>query len=330
MKYLRIISILILVALGGYFVGRRHVDHPIAAASARKILYYACPMHPQYRSDHPGAAPCCGMQLEPVYADNQTAAAPSAPPGALHVSPEKQQLIGVRYEPAQIAPATQVIRAGAKVAYDMRETVLVADVYEYEATAIQLGQRAWVTRPYPPRRSFWATVDFLYPRLDPPCRTLVASTPGTSGVKLIPDTCSMSNSRFPEPKPLPFPPKPFSIQACAKSSSSISARVMWMFAKWKPDGACVSGSRSPEASNPASASLWPARSFWIRRARIRMPARLDARHPTPQPSATPAHGIDQPSSADYRDASRMVTESNPLQTGETVQQIPSAAWRWIP
>ena len=35
-----------------------------------KILYYVDPMHPSYKSDKPGIAPDCGMQLTPVYADD--------------------------------------------------------------------------------------------------------------------------------------------------------------------------------------------------------------------------------------------------------------------
>jgi protein SCO1 len=37
----------------------------------RKVLYYACPMHPKTKSDKPGKAACCGMRLEPVFADSE-------------------------------------------------------------------------------------------------------------------------------------------------------------------------------------------------------------------------------------------------------------------
>ncbi len=46
------------------------------APADRKILYWQDPMHPQYNSDKPGKAPDCGMDLVPVYADEQTKAAP--------------------------------------------------------------------------------------------------------------------------------------------------------------------------------------------------------------------------------------------------------------
>jgi RND family efflux transporter MFP subunit len=44
-------------------------------AGERRILYWHDPMHPQYRSDRPGKAPDCGMDLVPVYADEAPAAA---------------------------------------------------------------------------------------------------------------------------------------------------------------------------------------------------------------------------------------------------------------
>ena len=44
------------------------VDHSQHKAE-RKILYWYDPMHPQYKSDKPGTAPDCGMDLVPKYAD---------------------------------------------------------------------------------------------------------------------------------------------------------------------------------------------------------------------------------------------------------------------
>jgi protein SCO1/2 len=40
----------------------------------RKVLYYACPMHPHTHSDRPGKGVCCGMRLEPVFASSAPAA----------------------------------------------------------------------------------------------------------------------------------------------------------------------------------------------------------------------------------------------------------------
>jgi Cu(I)/Ag(I) efflux system membrane fusion protein len=100
------------------------VERSGAASGKRRVLYYVDPMHPGYTSDKPGVAPDCGMQLEPVYADGLTAPASplppdgSRPPGAIRVSPERQQTIGVRFATVTLDGATRSIRAVGKVAVD--------------------------------------------------------------------------------------------------------------------------------------------------------------------------------------------------------------------
>lgn len=97
-----------------------HAGHDRAAmapAGERKILYWYDPMHPQYRSDKPGIAPDCGMKLVPQYAEE--AEAPAAlPTGTVHISPEKQQLIGVRTAPVTAENVTQTLRAVGLVEVD--------------------------------------------------------------------------------------------------------------------------------------------------------------------------------------------------------------------
>jgi len=96
---------------------------PEGAGATRRILYYRDPMHPAYKSDKPGSAPDCGMELEPVYADDPTAGAgepataPSAP-GAVRISAEKQQLMGVRVSSVSAGDAEHVLRIPGRVAAD--------------------------------------------------------------------------------------------------------------------------------------------------------------------------------------------------------------------
>src|ERR1035438_1426170 len=59
---------------GGAWWNRSAPDPKAATGGARRILYYHDPMHPAYKSDKPGIAPDCGMQLEPVYSDEAGAA----------------------------------------------------------------------------------------------------------------------------------------------------------------------------------------------------------------------------------------------------------------
>ena len=164
MKLLKIVLGLLVVAaaFGGGFV-LRAVKYERTGASSRtterRILYYVDPMHPAYKSDKPGIAPDCGMQLEPVYAEDDAPAAPtrrkvlyyrdpqqptyvaqkpglnpetgntlepvyernadvSIPAGAITISPERQQTIGVKFATVDIGGATRSIRTVGTVAVD--------------------------------------------------------------------------------------------------------------------------------------------------------------------------------------------------------------------
>ena len=90
------------------------------AKNARKILYYVDAMHPWYKSDKPGIAPDCGMELKPVYAGDAPPAADGEgpPPNTMLVGQDKQQLIGLRYGQAEWITEGQTIRAAGRVAAD--------------------------------------------------------------------------------------------------------------------------------------------------------------------------------------------------------------------
>src|SRR5664279_1117187 len=108
---------------GGAWWNRSAPDPKAATGGPRRILYYHDPMHPAYKSDKPGIAPDCGMQLEPVYSDEAGAATgPSdgsvAPPGTVRISAEKQQLIGVRVEEVRKADREDTVRILGRVAAD--------------------------------------------------------------------------------------------------------------------------------------------------------------------------------------------------------------------
>ena len=159
MKLLKTFFVLVLLAAtfaSGYFL--RAARHDAATQAGRRVLYYVDPMHPAYKSDKPGVAPDCGMQLEPVYADDGAApgggagqkilyyrdpqdpgytadkpglnpatgntlepvyaAPPPATPGAIRISPERQQIIGVKFAAVESGGATRTIRTVGKVSAD--------------------------------------------------------------------------------------------------------------------------------------------------------------------------------------------------------------------
>ena len=86
-----------------------------AGTTGHTILYYRDPQHPDYTADKPGLNPETGHTLEPVYAP---ASESSLPPGAINISPERQQLIGVKFATVESGAATRAIRAVGKVSAD--------------------------------------------------------------------------------------------------------------------------------------------------------------------------------------------------------------------
>ncbi len=94
-------------------------------ASVHAATVYTCPMHPDYRSDHPGDCPICGMRLEADRAGgaaDRHAAAPALPDGAVQVSPERQQAIGVRVGVVSRVAGTRLLRTSGRVAPDENRT----------------------------------------------------------------------------------------------------------------------------------------------------------------------------------------------------------------
>jgi RND family efflux transporter MFP subunit len=118
-KILTALLIAILMFLS-YVIGRKHQlpAGSTAATTGRHVLYWVDPMHPDYKSDHPGVAPDCGMQLEPVYAEPISASGSSATPiapGLVGIDTERQQLYGIRVSPVERSSGAQNVRVLGRV-----------------------------------------------------------------------------------------------------------------------------------------------------------------------------------------------------------------------
>lgn len=142
MKVLAYLALVVALLAGAYWLGARQgrpAGAPPQAGATRKVLYYVDPMNPAHTSDKPGKAPC-GMDMVAVYADAMLGAASgpaivSLPPGTIRVSPEKQQLIGVRLAAAEKKTLAHNLRLLGKVATDETR------IYRINATV-----DGWITR----------------------------------------------------------------------------------------------------------------------------------------------------------------------------------------
>jgi len=101
-------------AAGRYSSGSNHDNH----TTARRILYYFDPMHPAYRSDKPGIAPDCGMELEPLYEGEDPAAKLQLQAGAVSIGPEQQRMIGLRVEAVKKSSGSRLLRTIGRVEAD--------------------------------------------------------------------------------------------------------------------------------------------------------------------------------------------------------------------
>jgi len=93
-------------------------DAAHAAKAERKILYWVDPMHPAYKSDKPGTAPDCGMDLVPVYEGEGGEASAVEGYSTVRMSTDRQQLIGVQTGKAETRSIGRTVRAVGRVAVD--------------------------------------------------------------------------------------------------------------------------------------------------------------------------------------------------------------------
>jgi Cu(I)/Ag(I) efflux system membrane fusion protein len=110
---------LILAAVAILLAARWRSSEHISAQP--EILFYTDPMHPAYKSDKPGIAPDCGMDLVPVYAKDAGRSVIQAQPKlstAVAISPESQRLYGISVATVETSLGEHVVRAFGRVTTD--------------------------------------------------------------------------------------------------------------------------------------------------------------------------------------------------------------------
>ncbi len=123
MKRTALVALVLALVATAFLVGRgRGRDSAIGQSpGGRKVAYYVDPMNPAHTSDRPGLAPC-GMEMEPVYADEAGTAAPADGnpllPGTVKVNVQRQQLIGLRMGVVEKKPLQFTLRLFGRVAAD--------------------------------------------------------------------------------------------------------------------------------------------------------------------------------------------------------------------
>lgn len=133
MRFFKLLTLLILGAVVGSvvtFMGYPKLSKYIepshiaqgdtAPAAEKKPLYWVAPMDPNYRRDKPGKSPM-GMDLIPFYEEEDSGA--DVGPGAVRISPDVVNNLGVRIAPAQLGALRSEIRTVGYVRYDEDQLV---------------------------------------------------------------------------------------------------------------------------------------------------------------------------------------------------------------
>ncbi|MBV8207580.1 MAG: efflux RND transporter periplasmic adaptor subunit [Acidobacteria bacterium] len=125
MSRTRLIAFPALAAMLLVFVAA-HYRPTARASTARRVLYYVDPMHPDYKSSKPGIAPDCGMKLVPVYAaalgaepdDAASRANESSAHAGVQLSADAQQALGIRMARVEKTSGPQDVRLLGRVVPD--------------------------------------------------------------------------------------------------------------------------------------------------------------------------------------------------------------------
>jgi len=129
MKTVLLLSLLILLAAGGYYAGRLHSPAPADAGRATPAAVYQCPMHPWIKSDQSDAkCTICGMALVAATgAGNGSAAA--VDPNLVTLTTAQAAVTGVRTDAVRRAPLQRGLRVNGVIDDDdTRHRILAARV----------------------------------------------------------------------------------------------------------------------------------------------------------------------------------------------------------
>jgi Cu(I)/Ag(I) efflux system membrane fusion protein len=126
MKRTIAITALAVSMVGGLFtcgMSRAHLSGA-AGGDVNAATVYTCPMHPHCHSDHPGNCPICGMRLEQKHGAGAAGSdyAHTLPPGAVQVSAERQQAIGIRLGVVGQLTGPRMLRTTGRIVPDENRT----------------------------------------------------------------------------------------------------------------------------------------------------------------------------------------------------------------
>jgi multidrug efflux pump subunit AcrA (membrane-fusion protein) len=165
MRAKMIFLVVAVLCIGGgaaWLAGQNIPTAKPAASSGRKVLYYTCAMHPWVRESKPGPCPVCGMNMTPVYANEDGATQTTnsaAVPGEVTLEPDSISTIHVQTVAVECRPVRRTLHLSGEIVGNSRNTAWFAfTVYERDLEWLKIGQTLDVSVAGVPDKTFAAQI----------------------------------------------------------------------------------------------------------------------------------------------------------------------------
>jgi len=153
--------VVLLAGVGIVWIPTRHQFIAGTANSGRKPLYYTCAMHPWVRENAPGPCPVCGMNLTPIYADENSGAQmdSNAIAGEVTIGSESISAINVQTASVERRPLRHTIHLSGQIAGNSRQAAWFEfTAYQRDLEWLKTGQALEVIVAGIPDKVFTAQI----------------------------------------------------------------------------------------------------------------------------------------------------------------------------
>jgi hypothetical protein len=162
MKTKMILFVLVVLAIsaGIVWIPARHLS--AVASGGRKVLYYTCAMHPWVRESKPGPCPVCGMNLTPIYVNENGGIAETnsnSNSGMVTLESESISTINVQTDLAARRPVSRMLHLAGKIVGNSSTAAWFEfTAYERDLQWLKVGQTFNVSVSSAPDKIYLAQI----------------------------------------------------------------------------------------------------------------------------------------------------------------------------
>lgn len=136
------VTAVLLIGAGSVWIAAWHPRAPdMTSSDGRKILYYTCAMHPWVRESKPGPCPVCGMNLTPVFANENGVADTNSSSGMVMLEPGSISIINVQTDSVERRALRRTLHlSGQIVGNSWQAAWFEFTAYQRDLAWLKIGQ----------------------------------------------------------------------------------------------------------------------------------------------------------------------------------------------